>query len=77
MFNMKHVWFKKIGWFYLPIHPMGFAVLLGLLLFMVPIVAATIRTGNSVSDNLYQLFVYSSCTLFWGKWIAENTCDKA
>ena len=50
---MKQIWFKKTGWIYLPVHPLGFLVTLLAIIFMVPIVMAVVRNGHSVSDDLY------------------------
>ena len=72
---MKQTWFKKAGWLYLPVHVMGMLVTLGAISFMVGVCMAVFRNGHSVSDDLYQIFVYASCTLFWWKWIAEKTSD--
>jgi len=72
---MKQTWFKKAGWLYLPVHAMGMLVTLAAIVFMVPVCMAVFRNGHSVSDDLYQIFVYASCTLFWWKWIAEKTSD--
>ena len=70
---MKQIWFKKAGWFYIPVHPLGFAVTIIAIVFMVPIVMAVVRNGHSVSDDLYQIFVFATCTAFWWKWMAEKT----
>jgi len=70
---MKQVWFKKAGWFYLPIHPMGVLTTVLAMLFMVPGIIATDGNAHSVTDELYQLFVYATCTAFWWKWVAEKT----
>ena len=70
---MKQVWFKKAGWIYLPVHALGFLVTLLTMIFMVPIVMAVVRNGHSVSDDLYQIFVFATCTAFWWKWVAEKT----
>ena len=70
---MKNIWFKRSGWIYLPIHPAGIMVTLLAIIFMVPVTIATIRNGHSVSDDLYTIFVFASCTAFWWKWIAEKT----
>ncbi len=67
------IWFKRMGWLYLPIHPAGIAVTLLAFIFMIPVVTATMRNGHSVSDDLYQLFVYGTCTAFWWKWVADKT----
>ena len=70
---MKQIWFKKAGWIYLPVHALGFLVTLVAIIFMVPIVLAVVRNGHSVSDDLYQIFVFATCTAFWWKWVAEKT----
>jgi len=70
---MKTQWFKKAGWVYIPVHVMGLLITLGAIVFLVPVYIAIVRTGHSVSDDLYQMFVYTTCTAFWWKWIAEKT----
>jgi hypothetical protein len=70
---MKTIWFKKFGWFYLPVHAMGLFVSLLAIVFMLPVCLAIIRNGHSVSDDLYHIFVYGTCTAFWWKWVAEKT----
>jgi hypothetical protein len=70
---MKQIWFKKFGWIYLPVHPMGILITFLAILFLVPVYMAIVRNGHSVSDDLYQMFVYTTCTAFWWKWVAEKT----
>lgn len=70
---MKQQWFKRSGWFYIPVHPMGFFVTILAIIFMIPVCIATFRNGHSVTDDLYQVFVYGTCTAFWWKWVAEKT----
>jgi hypothetical protein len=70
---MKQVWFRKWGLAYLPIHPAGILVTILAILFMVPVCMAISRNGHSVSDDLYEIFVYGTCTAFWWKWIAAAT----
>jgi len=70
---MHSNWFKKYGWIYIPAHFMGWMTTLGALVFLLPVYMAITRNGHSVSDDLYQLFVYTSCTAFWWKWVAEKT----
>lgn len=72
---MKTVWFKKTGWIYLPISEMGVIVTLLAVAFLIPIYIAIVRNGHSVSDDLYEMFIYTTCTAFWWKWVAEKTCD--
>ena len=70
---MYNKWFKKLGWVYSPIHPMGILVTLMAIVFLIPVYMAIVRNGHSVSDDLYQMFVYTTCTAFWWKWVAEKT----
>ena len=70
---MSSIWFKKWGWVYVPVHAMGLLVTIVAIIFLVPVYAAIVRNGHSVSDDLYQLFVYTTCTGFWWKWMAEKT----
>ena len=74
---MEQLWFKKAGWIYLPIHTMGYVVTLFAIILMVPVTMAVIRNGHSISDDLYEMFVYGTCTAFWWKWVAEKTCNKS
>ena len=69
-------WFKRSDWIYIPTHPMGVLVTLAALIFLVPVFMAINRNGHSVSDELYQFFVYISCTAFWWKWIADKTSTQ-
>jgi len=70
---MKQIWFKRTPWGYYPIEAMGFIITLYAIFFMVPVCLAIFRQGHSASDNLYQVFVYGTCTAFWWKWIADKT----
>ena len=70
---MKQIWFKQFGWGYLPIHAAGIFVTLLAIVFLIPVYMAVVRNGHSVSDDLYEMFVYTTCTAFWWKWIAEKT----
>lgn len=71
---MNTFWFKNYGWIYFPKSLEGWLVTLLAVLFLVPVYAAIVRNGHSVSDDLYHMFVYTTCTAFWWKWIAEKTC---
>ena len=72
---MKQTWFKKAGWFYLPVHAMGILVTLAAIVFMVPVGMGIFRNGHSVSGPLYETFINATCTAFWWKWIAEKTSE--
>ncbi len=72
---MKHIWFKRVGWLYLPVHIAGLLITLAAAGFMLPVCMAVFRNGHSLSDDLYEIFIYSTATAFWWKWIAEKTSD--
>jgi hypothetical protein len=71
---MNNAWFKKTKWAYMPMSPFGYLVSILAIIFLIPIAAAIFRNGHSISDDMYQFFVYASCTVFWWKWIAEKSC---
>ena len=73
---MKQIWFKKSGWLYVPTHLMGVFITALAIIFLIPIYMAITRNGHSASDDLYQMFVYTTCTAFWWKWIAEKTSNE-
>ena len=69
----QQIWFKKNGLIYIPTHPMGYVITLSAIIFMAPVIMAIVRNGHSVTDDLYEMFVYSTCPAFWWKWVAEKT----
>ena len=69
---MKQTWFKKLGWVYIPVHPLGYLVTIMAIIFMVPVILAVDRNAHSVTDELYEIFVFATCTAFWWKWVAEK-----
>lgn len=73
---MKQVCFKRAGWLYIPVHPLGFLVTILAVVFMVPVTIAINRNAHAVTDELYQLFVYGTCTAFWWKWVADKTSRR-
>lgn len=74
--QMKTLWFRRSGWFYIPVHPAGYVITILAVVFLLPIYTVIIRNGHSVSDDLYEMFVYTTCTAFWWKWVAEKTSLK-
>jgi hypothetical protein len=64
-------WFKKVGWFYLPVSFAGGLVTLLVLAFCVTVFVAVDRHSHSVSDTLYGIFPYfvsAFTVLFWVAW---------
>jgi hypothetical protein len=72
----KQTWFKKAGWFYLPVHAMGILVTLAMIVFVVAVCMSLIRSHNAITSDLYKIFIAASCAGFWWKWIAEKTSER-
>ena len=70
---MNSIWFKKLGWLYVPVHVMGLLVSAAIVFLNVIFFIAIDRQSHSASDTLIHFFVYFTCTAFWWKWIAEKT----
>lgn len=70
---MKTKWFRQWGWLYVPVHPMGFLLTLLTILFLLLLYGGIARSGRPVRDDLYQVFICTTCAVFWWKWIAQKT----
>jgi hypothetical protein len=73
---MHQIWFKRLGWLYLPVHLMGLLIsLLAVALNIIFFIAIDLQS-SSVSDTLLNFFVYFTCVGFWWKWVADKTSKK-
>jgi len=72
---MKTIWFKQLGPFYLPTHFAGYIITILAIVFLIPVCKTIIDGGQSVGDDLHQIFTYTTCCAFWWKWIAEKTSN--
>ena len=70
---MKNDWFKRIGWFYVPVSAAGVILVALGLVFCVQVFVAIDRHSHSVSDTLYGIFPYFACCFLLLNWIASNT----
>jgi len=57
-------------------HFIGILITVLAIIFLVPVYTAITNNGNSASDDLYEMFVYTTCTAFWWTWIADKTSEK-
>ena len=73
---MNTVWFKRVGWFYLPVSVTGIIIALAALAFCVQVFLAVDRHSHSVSDTLYGIFPFFACAFLLFDWIAARTSDK-
>lgn len=74
---MKTVWFKRAGWFYLPISLPGMIITLTALAFCARVFFAIDRKSHSASDTLYDVFPLFTSVFLLFDWIAGNTNAKS
>ena len=74
---MKNVWFKRVGWFYLPISVPGAMIVLAVLAFCMRVFLAVDHRSHSVSDTLYAVFPFFACAFLLSDWIAGRTSKKS
>ena len=74
---MKTNWFKRFGWFYLPVSASGALVVLLALLFCLTVFIAVDRHSHSASDTLYGVFPFFVCTFLLVDWLGGRTSEKA
>lgn len=73
---MKTSWFKRWGWFYVPVSWPGAVIALAALAFCVQVFVTADRNSRSVSDTLYGVFPYFACAFLLFDWIAGRNCKK-
>jgi hypothetical protein len=73
---MKTNWFKRFGWFYVPISPPGTLVSLLAVAFCLTVFRAIDRHSHSASDTLYGVFPFFVCTFLLLDWIGARTSEK-
>jgi hypothetical protein len=73
---MKSTWFKRVGWFYLPISVPGALVALAAMAFCVQVFRVIDRHSHSASDTLYGVFPFFACAFLLFDWVARRTSDK-
>ena len=70
-------WFKRFGWFYLPVSIPGAVVSVLATLFCVTVFQAVDRHSHSATDTLYGVFPFFVCTFLLIDWIAGRTSAPA
>ncbi|HEY5490326.1 MAG TPA: hypothetical protein VIK25_03945 [Gemmatimonadaceae bacterium] len=66
-------WFRRIGWFHVPVSIPGAVVTMGALAFCVQVFWAVDRHSHSVSDTLYGVYPFILPTLLLLDWVASRT----
>jgi len=70
---MKTIWFKRCGWFYLPVSVPGALIPLAAVAFCAQVFWTVDRKSHSVSDTLYGSFPFFACSFLLLDWIAGRT----
>ncbi len=70
---MRTPWFKRWGWFYLPVSLPGVVITLAMLAFCVQVFLAIDRKSHSATDTLYDIFPFFACAFLLFDWIAGRT----
>jgi hypothetical protein len=70
---MKTNWFKRWGWFHVPVSAPGVALCLLAMLFCLQVFVAVDRHSHSASDTLYGVFPFFVCTFLLLDWVAGRT----
>ena len=73
---VQTLWFKRWGWLYRPVHPLGFATTLAALAFVVQVFLALDARSHSATDTLYHFYCYAAPTFLGLMWIASRTSDE-
>jgi len=73
---MKTTWFKRLGWFYVPVSFPGGLVWLVAALFCLSVFRAVDRHSHSVSDTLYGVFPFFVSTFLLADWIGSRSSDR-
>lgn len=73
---MKTQWFKRLGWFYVPVSLPGIIISLAALAFCAQVFMAIDRHSHSVSDTLYNIFPFFAGTFLLFDWIAGRTSNR-
>lgn len=71
--RMKTKWFKRLGWFYVPVSACGALIWLFATLFCLTVFTAVDRHSHSASDTLYGVFPFFACTFLLVDWIGART----
>jgi hypothetical protein len=72
---MKANWFKRSGWFYVPVSITGAVLCLLAFAFCITVFTAVDRHSHSASDTLYGVFPFFTCTFLLLDWVGRRTSE--
>jgi hypothetical protein len=70
---MKNAWFKRWGWFYVPVSVPGVVIVLLVLVFCGQVFWSIDRHSHSASDTLYGVFPFFAGAFLLLDWVASRT----
>jgi hypothetical protein len=70
---MRAKWFRRHGWFYLPLSAAGVIAWVLAGVFCLTVFLAIDRHSHSVSDTLYGIFPFFVCTFLLLDWLGSRT----
>jgi len=74
---MKIRWFRRWGWFFLPVAWQGWATAGLMLVFCLQVFLAVDRNSHSASDTLYGVFPFFACSFLLFDWLARRTSRES
>ena len=74
---MTSRWFKRWGWFHLPVSWPGAVVAVAALAFCAQVFWAVDRNSHSASDTLYGIFPFFACAFLLYEWVAERRSPRS
>jgi hypothetical protein len=74
---MNTKWFKRFGWFNVPVSVPGTVLCLLAILFCLTVFRAVDRHSHSASDTLYGVFPFFACTFLLLDWIGGRMSEPA
>ena len=73
---MNDKWIARIGWFYVPVSAVGIVMWIFAALFWLTVFIAVDRHSHSVSDTLYGVFPFFTCTFLLLDWIGSRSSSS-
>jgi hypothetical protein len=73
---MSRSWFRRLGWFHVPVSAPGAIVFLLAGIFCINVFIAIDQHSHSASDTLYGVFPYFACTFLLVEWIARKSSSE-
>jgi drug/metabolite transporter (DMT)-like permease len=74
---MKRTWFRRFGWFHIPVSVPGSVLCLLAAVFCAQVFVVVDRHSHSVSDTLYGVFPFFASAFLLLDWVAGRTTERS